>query len=71
MAKKMMYFRLDEDAQKHLLFCVAASAYRAQKAGLPSPSQGEVVEQALARYAAYLASLKSAGKGVQSRKKGS
>lgn len=68
MAKRMMYFRLDEAAQKHLLFCVAASAYRASKAGLPAPSQGEVVEQALARYAAYLSSLKSAGKGVATKK---
>jgi hypothetical protein len=71
MAKKLMHFRLDEDAQKHLLFCVAASGYRASKAGLPVPSQGEVVEQALARYARYLSSLKGAGKGVQSSKKAS
>jgi hypothetical protein len=69
MAKKLMHFRLSEDAQKHLLFCIAASGVRADRAGLPAPSQGEVVEQALARYAKYLSSLKGAGRVPAPKKK--
>ena len=70
MAKRMVSIRLSAAALEDLNFCVEAAKRRQSSLGFAPASQGEIVEQALARLARYYRGLKlPAGKGAATKKK--
>lgn len=71
MAKTLRSFRLSAQGMADLKFCVSAGKLRMAQYGYLPPSEGEIVEQALARLARYYRSLKlpASGKGGEAKKK--